>query len=152
MPYGYTGVPPALPALPGFAGGAPLSGGTPLFGGAPSAGNLNAPGNAPAVNPFQTDVNGSASIAAGSPTDPCATAGQAAAGDPCAGMDSGCSFTNMSPCINAFSCRLQNSFQSGITSALGLATCRIEQGAKSAGIYLAAAGIGIVGIYLLIRK
>lgn len=147
MPYGYTGVPPALPALPGFAGG------SPLFKPGSSSGNLGAPGEVPTgPNPFQTDVNGSASVAQASPTDPCATAGQPAAGDPCAGMDSGCSWTNMSPCVNAFSCRLQNSFQSGITSALGLATCRIEQGAKSAGIYLIAAGIGIVGIYLLIRK
>lgn len=116
MPYGFSGDPPALPALPGFAGG------SPLFKPGSSGGNLGAPGEiAGGPNPFQTNVNGSATLGT-----------IAAPSDPCSGIIP-CTFTNINPCF-------------------ALATCRIEEGAKSAGIYLAAAGIVVAGVYLLFRK
>lgn len=144
MPYGFSGAPPALPALPGFGGGSPLfkpglpgiePGGVP----APNSGPLGSPSPAPAINPYQTDINGSASVPAAPVTDPCA------------GIQP-CSWTNMSPCISLLICKTQSSIESGVRSAWSTFLTDAELGAKSAGAYLAAAGIAVVGIYLLIRK
>jgi hypothetical protein len=126
MPYGFPDSgPPALPALPGFGGGSPLfKPGLPGLqtGGAPAP---NAgPNGSPSAGPFVNPFQTDINGSASVPAAPVT--------DPCSGIIP-CTWSNLSPCF-------------------ALATCRIAEGAKSVGIYLAAAGVAVVGIYLLIRK